>query len=295
MKIRLLMRSVITIIFYLGSANIFAKNDKVLILVNAFNKPEFIELQAKCFKKFVKDDYEFVIFNDAIKKELSNQIIDTCTKLNIRCIRTPQYIHEYLYSPSHCSADSIKYALDTIGFNHHGTVAIMHADMFLIKPFSFNNFIKDNDIAGWLLKVNEKPLIRYFWDGLLVMNMKTLPKKETMNFNPGSIHGVFVDTCGHLHDYLNENPKLKYTLYDIVYNFDMLPKTAAELAKFNFDKTTIEFIMKSQQTGDPYQPELHADFSFLHYRGGSNWINQPANYHQDKAKRLNDFMAYILG
>ena len=50
----------------------------VLIMTYSYNRPDFIEIQNKTFKKFLKDDYTFVVFNDAPQEEVANQIIETC-------------------------------------------------------------------------------------------------------------------------------------------------------------------------------------------------------------------------
>ena len=59
---------------------------KVLIMTLSYNKPEFIRWQHATFKKFLKDDYEFVVFNDAPNKKLSKKIEAACRKLKIECI-----------------------------------------------------------------------------------------------------------------------------------------------------------------------------------------------------------------
>ncbi len=39
--------------------------EKVLIMTYVHSRPDFIELHDKTFKAFLKDDYEYVVFNDA--------------------------------------------------------------------------------------------------------------------------------------------------------------------------------------------------------------------------------------
>ena len=41
---------------------------KVLIFTFAYNHPDFIELQHQLFQKFLKDEYEFVVFDDSKKQ-----------------------------------------------------------------------------------------------------------------------------------------------------------------------------------------------------------------------------------
>ena len=70
------------ILFILSLASYFNYScSKVLIITHAYNRPEFIPLQDITFKKFLKDDYEFVVFNDArdpkIKKDIYKRFAKT--------------------------------------------------------------------------------------------------------------------------------------------------------------------------------------------------------------------------
>ena len=67
---------------------------KVLIFTYAHNRPDFIEIQHKTFEKFLQDDYEFVVWNDANNNNMSKNIENMSKKYNIRCIRIPQEIHD---------------------------------------------------------------------------------------------------------------------------------------------------------------------------------------------------------
>ena len=53
-------------------------SEKVLIFTYSYNRPDFIEIQEKTFKKFLKDDYEFVVFNDARYPDMQAKIRNTC-------------------------------------------------------------------------------------------------------------------------------------------------------------------------------------------------------------------------
>src|ERR1700684_2505146 len=67
--------------------------NKVLIITHSYCRPDFIELHHKTFKAFLKNDYEYVVFNDASDPHLKRKIEKTCEKLGIRCIRVPQELH----------------------------------------------------------------------------------------------------------------------------------------------------------------------------------------------------------
>ena len=56
-------------LLYIGSSVVLlglgtSLHAKVLIYTYAYNRPDFIEIQHKTFQKFLKDDYEFVVFDD---------------------------------------------------------------------------------------------------------------------------------------------------------------------------------------------------------------------------------------
>ena len=105
---------------------------KVLIITHAYNRPDFIEIQAKTFKKFLLDDYEFVVFNDSPNPIMHEAIRATCKKWGVMCVPIPQDIHTMPYLPREEGDDltrpnirhvnCIQYSLDTLGFNHEGIV-----------------------------------------------------------------------------------------------------------------------------------------------------------------------------
>ena len=74
-------------------------SEKILIITHAYNRPEFIEIQHKTFQKFLADEYEFVVFNDARTDAMANQISEACQTNGVRCIRIPQEIHTRPYLP----------------------------------------------------------------------------------------------------------------------------------------------------------------------------------------------------
>jgi len=57
---------------------------KVLIFTYAYNRPDFVEIQHKTFQKFLEDEYEFVVFNDAVDASIYHQIHAICSRYKIR-------------------------------------------------------------------------------------------------------------------------------------------------------------------------------------------------------------------
>lgn len=204
----------------------FVDAEKVLILTYSCNRPDFIEWQYKTFEKFLLDDYEFVVFNDAQNSGVSSQIEAMCDKYGITCVRVPQNHPDN--TPGGRHQDSIRYSLDSRGFKHAGIVCMIDSDMFLVKHFSIVNLMKNYDIAGWgQFRLNE---IYYLFPGLVFLDMHRLPNKETMNWAGGNINGLAVDTGGQIHHYLKYNPNVRlYKMDSIIFCANA---TVAEIASW---------------------------------------------------------------
>lgn len=199
--------------FFMSNTVLFASQikQKVLIMTPTSNHPEFIAMQDKAFKKFFKDDYEFVVFNDALEDHITQGIFKMCASLNIRCIRVPQENrivgHAYSWA-SYRHGQAIDYMMQTMGFNHDGIVVLIDSDMFPIKEFSVNKFLKGYDIAG-LSRGIRGETTEYLWAGLIFFRMNTLPSRETMSFQVDDKTDIPLDSGGALSHYFYANPSIK--------------------------------------------------------------------------------------
>lgn len=204
---------------------------KIYLFTYAYNQPDFIEIQYRTFKKFLLDEYEFIVFNDASQEEMANEIKAMCQKYGIRCIPIPQEIHEmpYLDRPPHGNlakynwpnvrnCNVVQYSLDILGIHHDDIVALFDSDLFLIKEFSIGTFMRKNKIAAALRPCYDQwwkhdckefhPGIEPFnflWIGFVFLNMPLLQDKTAINFNCGFVHGkIKVDSGGYTYYYLNK-------------------------------------------------------------------------------------------
>jgi len=297
------------IILLLAIHNVQAK---VLVMSYHYNRPDFIEIQHKTFEKFLEDDYEFVVFNDAKTPHLEQAIVHMCKKYNIKCIRINPEIHNHPYlqrwpgegynSPSVRCSNGVQYSLDTLAFDHQGLAVVMDSDMFLIRPFSIEKYMKNTDLAGVPQgRGNAHNRIRYVWIGLVFLNMNTLPERRTINFNCGRVDGIPVDAGGCTHHYLKNHPEIKVKNIGILHNQNTLCQECRvsgkyrcthnnkKLERLGFNKNEIDFL----QIGPP-NIEFLLNNTFLHYRGGTNWDNQSASFHNNKTSILNNFINTIL-
>ncbi len=128
-----------------------------LIFTTAFNRPEFIELQHKLFKKFMKDEFEYIVFNDANNKDSEEEINKVCRRLGIQCVKIPQSIHTQPYLkradgdsfpiPNIRNCHAVQWAWDHYILQHNDVVLLVDSDMFLIRPFSLQETLQEYDLA----------------------------------------------------------------------------------------------------------------------------------------------------
>lgn len=199
---------------------------KILIITLNHNRPDFITLQHRSFNRFLHDNYEFVVFNDATEESLITEIDTTCAKLGINCMRCTQENRTPATGTTNPiwamerHAQGLHYALQTIGFHHDNIVMIIDSDMILIKDFSVADFMQGYDMAGLKQSVQPSGITKpatYLWAGLMFFRMNALPQKETMRFNHVYIKKVRTDTGGALHEYLQRNPAIKIRFFDQKY------------------------------------------------------------------------------
>lgn len=274
-----------------------------MIITHNYNRPDFIEIQAATFRKFLQDEYEYIVFNDAPNDYMSNEIELKCRNLNVRCIRIPQTLHINRNHPSERHADGVYYSFKTVGFDHPGIVVLIDADAFLIRPFSIEQYLADFDIAGELQgRGNEVKEIRYLSPVVVFMNMQTLPNRHTISFEGGTIDGFPCDNGAKTYFYLKENPTVKSKFFGYIHigvvqyhlqckNCTNLSCAAClqELQKNKFTHDEIQFIQNCDSN-----IEFYLNNTFMHYRGGTNWDYKPNSYHANKTRALKLFISQIL-
>ena len=177
---------------FIINSNIFAT---IRILTFHCNQADFIEIQYKTLNKFLKDDFELIVFNDAKTEKNEKWIDNVCQDYQIKCVRfKPEwhlidplntYLKMRLQEPStqgywgwnastsieeianhpsvrHCHV--IQYALDNYGYDHDDIVVIMDGDNFLIQPLSIRKLLGSNDIVGFNQRADELAEQRRQWN-----------------------------------------------------------------------------------------------------------------------------------
>lgn len=310
-----MVRKILFVILLLPISTSYA-TEKVLIITHQYNRPDFIEIQHKTFKKFLSDDYEYVVFNDAHTQDMADSIEGTCNALNIRCMRIPQDIHTRPYLPRQPEdplqgtnarhANCVQYSMDHLGFEHDGIVFIIDSDMFLIRPFSIATYMHNTDIATHFkreyLRSNN---VQYICPAICFLHMNKLPDKKSLNFNCGKIGELAVDSGGWTWFYLNQHPQLQLKHINITWSFQVFCPHNIVGKKINTDYSDQEKTIFLQEQGFSSQEinfflkkpdtfELFLDNHFLHYRAGTNYNNLSQKYHDNKMTIFNEFLDDIL-
>ncbi len=263
-------------------------SEKVLIITHAFSRPDMIELHVKTFNAFLKEDYELVVFNDASNDDMRRSIESTCKKLAVKCYRVPQEMHKHLNSPGHRHMDGIRYAFQTVGFQHDGPLMLIDGDMFLIKPLSVFEFLDGYDIMGVeQVRENARLRVSHFSPALIFINMKTAPNIRTINFDGNYVEDVMVDVAGQTYYYIKNNPTLRYRFLSME-STSRLPHDKKVLQELGYDNMAITFFLGLPRD---YCFEFYGDNYFLHYyAGASNWPGYGANYIEEKNHYFRKFI-----
>jgi hypothetical protein len=297
----------------------------VLIITFAFNQPDFIRWQDALFKKFLKDEYEFVVFNDAKKEEMHAEINQVCKQLGIRCITVPQKLHKsikkqkkkHLTVSSHRHSNALTYSLEQVGYKHDDIVAFVDSDLFLIHPFSFRDLMKECDVASMMRRAEGA---EFCWPGFTVIAMNKIPDKTSFSLSCiDAKDQKCLDTGGKSWLYFLNHPQVRLKPVDTLYARQLfcpdemlpfrddadvksitadpalpIPEQVAALKKMHFREIDIQFLLKK-----PSSIQYVCNNHFLHYRDGSQWTKTYESkfddtFHQTKKQKTKEYIDSLL-
>lgn len=249
------------------------------------NRADFIGLQLRSFQRHLKEDFEFVVFNNATydngaggnynglheqAKALGIRMIDVvkdaglaerCQKIELSC---PLFNPQGLYSNANVAhAYALCWAWENVISKETGPVAILDSDVFLVEPVSLTEVLEPH---AMLNVPDGKPhpdgrTFRYMWPTFMLADLDRLPDPQTLNWWCGRIEGVPVDVGGQTYHYFQSHPDL-----------DVAPVERKHFQEQDYD----EFYLTNEGKR----------VTVLHYRSGSNWNHQSRDYHRLKTEWL---------
>lgn len=287
---------------------------KVRFLTFHYNKPELISLQHQAFKKFIQDDYELIVFNDAKTSDMEALIKAECEKCGIRCVRYEQEWHgsnpltdqvlkwqqdpavvrlPYFFAFSreeiaqqasvrHCHV--IQYALEQFGYDHDDIVAIVDGDLLPIRPVSIKQLMQGTSIVATMKPEVDVP---YFWVTFIAMDMPNLPNKRELTLSLDCINGVMHDSGAHSYFYIKSHPEVKYKGFPVLISYEVKGLSTAILKKYGFNEEECELIHAVAESGEDIDFQIEG--RFLHFRGSHNEWRM-----QRKQAIITDFLLKML-
>jgi hypothetical protein len=255
------------------------------------NRPDLIPFQVRSFNKFLQEDFEFVIFNNAnfdvsrdlyeeINRQAENEVVtvisvekdkDLVEYCQQNASWTKAAFDEHGSYTHVNTADSyaLCWAWQNFISNEQGPVCLVHSDVFLSRPVCLTDYLKTH--VGYFMNglpegADGSDYIDHIWNALFLADVSRLPNPKTLNWWWGDINGAAVPTGGQTHHYLKENP-----LLDLGRIRNVSVKDDPEC---DFHPSDYElFLIENEPT-------------FLHYFAGSGWNGRSKQYHDKKTQWL---------
>lgn len=182
------------------------------VVTTVVNNPLFIEVQYDSFKKYMKCDYEFIVFNDSKRfKDFSNgnnsntfeEIVKTCERLGIRCINLDNADHVEETRASVRTATACNSILEFQKANKDKYL-LLDSDMFLVDYLNPEDYFSNYNSAivlqtrlstdfspgmgvGFGYFNGEPDFLEhkcdYVWNGLGYFDFNRLENTELMDWN----------------------------------------------------------------------------------------------------------------
>jgi hypothetical protein len=282
-----------------------------------YNTPIFVKYQYLLLKKFLKNDFKYIIYDNTCtnindgkifksKEDLENRkLLETiCNELVIDIVRIPEEIYSVLmptntlyypnYDVSTRAGSSISFACDDIikKSTNEDIIFLIDSDMFLIKELNFD-YLGDFDIFG--IPQNREH-INYFTNQLFIFRLNNISKDNIkyINFYPRNIDNIDIDCGADLHFLKQNQPNLKYKNFkNFLFGneFNLLKSQKSNKDFFEYLNNDLSIVRKTHRQDIGYHGELYNGI-FFHFRAGSNW--REGMKYSERTINLFSFLEKIL-
>jgi hypothetical protein len=222
------------------------------IFTFVFNRPDLLERQVDCLKKFLIDDFNLNIIhdtrNDNFVREFEESSLKIIQKYNEICVNYIKHNSPEGMQSSEYHSDALQWTYDNIvKLLEDKIVLFLDHDIFLTEELNLAEEMNKYDILGLL---QERGHIKYIWPGLVAFKSNSF---DEINWKCGIVEGESVDSGGGTYAILRRDGV----------RFKNTGATYPEVYK------GIDLTDESVTLG--YKFELHFDEKFLHSRNACNW------------------------
>ena len=165
---------------------------KFLIITITFNNPNLVRHQSKLMDKFLQDNFLHLVVDNSNNAARSKEILETCRDVSRAYVKLPPNPFKKP-SASHSLALNwcVRHIIKTGKPEHFGFI---DHDIYPVKPDRILPILERQKIFGLL---QERKSIWYLWAGFCFFQFAAVQTCQ-LNFFPGSVDGVGVDTGGQL-------------------------------------------------------------------------------------------------
>lgn len=267
---------------------------KILVVSVYYNQKEFLKYQIDSFRRFFKDDFDFIMFDNSIEG-LQIKEEDYSFYENFKYYRVPQDI--FIGKPGGASPRaglSLDYAISKVfsDFKENDEILIVDSDVFPAKDFTFDSIMGDSDFSGI---AQFRGHVTYYSNQFVGIRRASIRDWKNFSFDLGYIDGVSTDCGGKLFYFVKDNPDMKIRDLDIINStlleyggtpdlWDRVSSISGDLNEF--------FVKDAIIHGGKSFSEIFANV-FLHFRAGSNWIGFNDNIKESRENNLFEFIKKI--
>ena len=288
---------------------------KVTIYSPHNSRSDYIVYQYNSIRRHLKDEYEYIVINDAVltpdytnlmNPNAREDIRTVCKELGIPCVEFPPELHEHRRSlfPNSYTEHSENYSQKTanvfqFAVNHsadkEGIVMLMDGDMFFCKDVSLTQHLEGVNLS---YLDQHRQNIHYMWNGIVWYKPQEIPNVREMNFDTGRIPGNPLDAGGMTHEYLQKY-KDRLSIRHVVSIMEAFPsKKIPDIFDYPSCLQANAFLQDVCQS-TTLDKERFPDWQTLdgficHYREGGNWNKRSYQDHLIKTRTFLDAFADSL-
>lgn len=256
---------------------------KVSFFSFAVNDKFPIDIMYRQFTRYVKDDFDFVLFNDAFDVQMEKNINLIASYNKINCVRVPQNIHT-VQNPSECYASVLNWAVRNYAVNNNcEIIVLMHSDVFPICDVSVVDIIGEYTVASTMeFRIIDGKGINYFYPAFTIINMKALKNVNELDFGLDS----GLDVGGKTKEFIERNNSSVKFLANHQTSY-FIGTLREEESNAKYFKTDLDICRKYGLSAGWIAE------GFYHYMAGSQWNASNSAFAQGHKERMELFLKYF--